>query len=322
MLHLLIALQASPGLKFAEPVRINPDRPACVTTRAFPVLQAHIEPADTIASARLFFRPESYALWYEVRMQRGRNGFVALLPKPRPSARRIVYYIDAEGAMHMRARSLEQAVRVVEDPAECTGKVAEAVETATITVGVPKGAPPVPPVPPGFEPVGAVGEDKPGNAARDSLITAGVVAGAAGAAALLRGSEPAPLTPEQQVSPELTVLDSVPPPESHLSLGQGAMLSVRVRLRLHQAIHAGEVQVMLFRNADGAQRPCGVVHAQHNGFAQGALQEVMVSGPLLEARPCDPSDRVRIIVTQLGQEFVSTGRPGIPDQVLRYFVSP
>lgn len=213
-------------------------------------------------------------------------------------------------------------MRVVEDPAECTGKVAEAVDTASITVGVPRGAPPVPPVPPGFEPVGAVGEEKPGSAARDSLIVAGAVAGAAGTAALLRGEQPVPLPPERQISPELTVLDSVPPPESRLSLAQGAVLSMRVRLRLHQAVHGGEVQVVLFRNAEGTLRPCGVLHAQHNGFAQGAVQEVLVSGPLQEARPCEPSDRVRIIVTQLGQEFVSTGRPGIPDQVLRYFVSP
>jgi hypothetical protein len=254
-------------------------------------------------------------------MQRGKDAFVALLPKPRPSAQRILFFIEAE-ALRMRARSLEQAVRVVEDPAECTGPVAEAVDTASITVGVPKGAPPVPPVPPGFEPVGAMGEEKPGSGGRDSLITAGVVAAAAGAAAVLRGEEPARVTPEQQISPELTVLDSVPPPESRLSLAQGALLSVRVRLRLHQAIHAGEVQVLLFRNADGALRPCGVLHAQHNGFLQGAVQELMLSGPLQEARPCEPSDRVRIIVTQLGQEFVSTGRPGIPDQVLRYFVSP
>ena len=308
-------------MKFAEPLRINPDRPACVTARAFPLLKAHIEPWDTVKSAHLHFRPRGYPLWYSVPMQRARDGFVALLPKPRPSAQQIVYFVEAE-ALRMRARSLEQVVRVVEDAAECTGPTAESVDTAAITVAVPKGAPPVPPVPPGFEPVGAVGEEKGGTAARDSLITAGVVAGAAGAAAVLRGEQPVPAPPERQITPELTVLDSVPPPESQLSLAQGAVLSVHVRLRMHQAIQAGQVTVMLYRLDEGVLRPCGIVQAPHNGFAQGQVQEVLVSGPLQQARTCEPSDRVRITVTQLGQEFLSTGRPGIPDAALRYFVSP
>jgi hypothetical protein len=82
------------------------------------------------------------------------------------------------------------------------------------------------------------------------------------------------------------------------------------------------VTVVLYRADEGLARPCGMVSAPHDGFLQGAVNEMHVGGPLQQARTCEPSDRVRIIVTELGREFVATGRPGLPDATLRYFVSP
>jgi hypothetical protein len=327
LLHLLLALQATSsvktqsGVKFAEPLRITSERPACVGARAFPVLRARIDPWDNVVSARLFFRPQGYPHWYSVPMQRTEKDFVGLLPKPRPSAQRILYYVEAE-AYKQRVRSLEQTAAVVEEEAECPGELAPHMETAALVVRVPREAPAVPPVPPGFEPVGAAAEEGPGNAGRDLLVTGGVLAGAAGAALALSGEDPAIHTPQENINPELAVLDSVPPPESHLSLAEGAVLTIRVRVLVPQAIHGGEVTVTLFRSDQGAARPCGTLTAFHNGFAQGAINEVRLSGPLQQARACEPSDRLRLVVTQLGQEFMATGRPGLPDATLRYFVSP
>ena len=196
------------------------------------------------------------------------------------------------------------------------------METAALVVRVPKGAPLAPPVPPGFEPVGAVAEEGPGQARRDLAITGGVLAGAAGTAVVLSGEDPPIHTPQENINPELNVLDSVPPPESRLSLAEGAVLTIRVRVLVPQAIHGGEVSVTLFRADQGVTRPCGVLRVFHDGFAQGAVNEVRLSGPLEQARACEPSDRVRLVVTQLGQEFMATGRPGLPDPTLRYFVSP
>ena len=327
LLHLLLALQATSavktqsGVKFTEPLHITPDRPACLGASAFPVLRARIDPWDNVVSARLFFRPQGYAYWYSVPMQRTAADFVALLPKPRPSAQRIVYYVEAE-AYKQRVRSLEHTAAVVEDEGECAGGVAPHMETAALTVRVPKGAPAVPPVPPGFEPVGASGEEGAGHMGRDLLVTGGVLAGAAGTAVALNGEDPPVHTPQENINPELAVLDSTPPPESRLSLAQGAVLSIRLRVLVPQAIHGGQVTVTLFRADEGVGRPCGVLHALHDGFAQGAVNEVRLSGPLEQARPCEPSDRLRLVVTQLGQEFMATGRPGLPDPTLRYFVSP
>ncbi len=89
-----------------------------------------------------------------------------------------------------------------------------------------------------------------------------------------------------------------------------------------KAVHAGEVSVILYRADEGVLRPCGMVQVPHDGFAQGAVNEVHVVGTLQGARACEPSDRVRLVVTQLGQEFLATGRPGLPDATLRYFLSP
>jgi hypothetical protein len=327
LLHLLLALQAtsgvktSSGVKFTDALRITPERPACLGAHAFPVLRARIDPWDNVVSARLFFRPQGYPHWYSVPMQRGAHDFVALLPKPRPSAQRVLYYVEAE-AYKQRVRSLEQAAAVVEEEGACPGALAPHMETAALVVRVPEGAPAVPPVPPGFEPVGAAREEGPGHGGRDLLITGGVLAGAAGTAVALNGADPPIQTPQDNINPELTVLDSVPPPESRLSLAEGAILTVRVRVLVPQAIHGGQVTVTLFRASDGPQRPCGVLSVVHDGFAQGAVNEVRLSGPLQQGRACEPSDRLRLVVTQLGQEFMATGRPGLPDPTLRYFVAP
>jgi hypothetical protein len=112
---------------------------------AFPVLRARVDPWDNVVSARLFFRPQGYPYWYSVPMQRTAHDFVALLPKPRPSAQQVVYYVEAE-AYKQRVRSLEHAAAVVEEEGACPGAVAPHMETAALVVRVPEGAPPVPPV--------------------------------------------------------------------------------------------------------------------------------------------------------------------------------
>jgi hypothetical protein len=321
VLHILLALQASGGVKFAEPLRIDPDRPACLAAHAFPVLKSRIEPWNTVLAARLYFRSEAYPLWYSVAMQRTGEAFVALLPKPRPSAQRVVYFVEAEG-LDTRARSLEHAAVVVEDPAQCGGGTAEAVDAATIAIAVPRGAPAVPPVPAGFEPVGAVAEHRAGGGgARESLIVGGAVAAAAGAVALWGGHPPRP-SPPPGVRAELAVIDSVPPPESRLSLAEGALLHVRVRLRTATAVQPGQVTVVLYRAAEGIGRPCGTLAAPHDGFLLGTARELTVGGPLGQARTCEPSDRVRIVLTGLGVEALATGVPGLPDAALRYFITP
>ena len=44
-------VKTASGVKFAEPLRITPDRPACLSAHAFPVLRARIDPWDNVVSA-------------------------------------------------------------------------------------------------------------------------------------------------------------------------------------------------------------------------------------------------------------------------------
>jgi hypothetical protein len=313
----------SQGVKFAEPLRITPEKPACFLAGRFPVVRATIDPWATVESARVHFRPEGYRLWYSVPMHRTSEGFLARLPKPRPSAQRVRYFVEATAtAYRLRTRSLEHTVAVVEQDGQCAGAVAAAVESAAIPVQVPKGAPRVPPVPPGFVPAGTVPDEGPGNGTRDALVAAGAGAAALGAVFVVRPQLPDPVDRGPNIAPELTVLASTPPPGSTLSIGEGAPLSLRVRVRLHQAVHPGQVTVTLYRLAEGFLRPCGILAAAHDGFLQGAVNDIEVAGALQQARPCDPSDRVRIVLTQLGSAFLTTGTPGLPDGDLRYFVVP
>src|SRR6185503_7504034 len=113
-----------------------------------------------------------------------------------------------------------------------------------------------------------------------------------------------------------------PPPESTLLLSAAPVVSVVVHVRTQQAVQAGTVTVILYRSADGVGLPCGVLRANHDGFAQGAAREVTVTGVLQQARPCAPSDRIRLVVSQLGADFLVTGTPGLADSTLRYFLVP
>jgi hypothetical protein len=307
-------------VKAAGPFTITPERPACLVAGAFPVLGAVIEPADTVESARLHFRPEGYRLWYSVPMRRTAERFVAVLPKPRPSAQRIVYFVEAT-AFKQRARSLELTVPVAE-PGECGGEPAPVVESAAITVSVPKGAPALPPVPPGFVPTGAVAAEGGGSGFGGVALVLGAAGAASGAALASQGTGDPDREPFRQTfTPELALLESSPPPGSTISIGAGVPLSFRVRVRLHQSIQVGQVRVSLYRAAEGFVRTCGVVSVPHNGFVLNAPTEVVVSGPLQQARPCE-ADRLRIVVEDFGREFLATGTPGLPELVLRYSLVP
>jgi hypothetical protein len=315
-------LPAGGIVKSVAPFRVLPERPACILAGSFPVIGAAVDPWDSVESARLLFRPESHRLWYSVPMQRAGQRLVGVLPKPRPSAQRVVYYVEVTGH-RQRARSVEQTVPVAGDEGDCPGAPAAVVDSAALTVTVPKGAPAMPPVPPGFIPTGAVGAEGGGGGAAAGLIMAGVGGSAAAAAVVMlrQGShDREPFL--QRFTPELVFLGSNPPPESTLSIAGGAPLEVRVRVRVHQAIQVGSVRVILWRAAEGPLRPCAVLAAPHNGFVLNAPTEIVVGGPLLLARPCEPADRIRIVVEDFGREFLVTGTPGLPDVVQRYFLVP
>lgn len=306
----------------ARPLRIRTVRPACFVAAGFPVVRALIEPYETVESARLFFRPEAYPLWYQVTMVRSGEGFLAALPKPRPSAQRVHYFVEATAPGHPQARGQQHVVPVVEEAAQCTGEPGETAETASVAVRVPKGAPMTPPVPPGFVPVGAVSLENPERQKGPlPLIIGGGFAAVVGGLFALPGVHRDP--PAEQPRNEITFVDSSPPPDGRLSLSSGPGLAVRVRIRTQRAVGPGNVRVVLFRVfAGGPEAPCAVLVAAHAGFPADTPQEVVVGGPFQQAQVCQPSDRLRLALEENGQVVVSTGLGSPADYPARYFIDP
>ena len=73
----------------------------------------------------LTFRPEGYPLWYQIAMRRDGPGFVAVLPKPRPSARRIYYMVEVYALGRARERGQQLSAPVVEEAKSCPGTPAD-----------------------------------------------------------------------------------------------------------------------------------------------------------------------------------------------------
>ena len=174
------------------PMQIRTIRPACFLAAGFPVIRALIDPADTVESARVLFRPETFPLWYQVSMKRSGEGFLAVLPKPRPSAQRVRYVVEVTPLDHVPRRGQEHVAPVVDEAAACGGVPAETAEAADIVVRVPRGAPAEPPVPPGFVPVGTVSAHAPAHRSRGLALIGAGFAGALAAIFTLPSDDHAP----------------------------------------------------------------------------------------------------------------------------------
>jgi hypothetical protein len=306
-------------VKLAEPLRVRMETPQCVMAAAFPLLRAQVEPWASVTGVRLSFRPEGYPLWYQVAMQRTAEGFLAVLPKPRPSAQRIHYFVEANAAGG-RARSPEHVVRVIEDRAECAGEVAGAVESASIVLRVPRGAPEVPPVPPGFVPAGARNAPNvKASRTRGNLVVAGGLAAALGGLiAIPHGGATAAVT--EPPANQIQYLESAPPPGSRLSLSSAPTMTLRVRIRVSQPVGPGLIRMSLFRQF-APSAPCAILLGSHAGFQPGT-QDVTISGGFAQAMSCQPADRLRLTLEEGGRVIVSTGTPEVPDYPAIYFLLP
>jgi hypothetical protein len=307
----------------ARPLTIRTAHPGCFLAAGFPLIRALIEPADAVERAMVLFHPEGYPLWYQVDMRRTSDGFLAVLPKPRPSARRIHYMVEVLSPGRPRGRGQQLSAPVVEEPAACPGSPAETVESAAIGVKVPKGAPMVPPVPPGFVPVGAVNIEKTTRGGgKTPLIVAGGLAGAAVGIFALPDANPAGASDPEPPN-EINFLESNPPPDSRFSLRSLPSLTVRLRVRTQRAVGPGNVRVTLFRSfGGGTGTPCAVLLAPHGGFPAASPREIQVTGPLQNAMVCQPADRMRLAVEENDTVVVSTGAARSPDYPARFFIDP
>jgi hypothetical protein len=189
------------------------------------------------------------------------------------------------------------------------------MESAAIAVRVPRGAPAVPPVPPGFAPVGAMAIEETPTAGRLPFIAAGGVAAGMAAGTALAGKDPP--NGSAAATDEVAFLDSNPPPDGRISISAGGVFSVHMRVRTRRAIGPGQLRVILYRSLVNPTA-CALLLASHGGFAAETAQEVVASGSFLQAQVCQPSDRLHLAVEENGQLVVATQ----PDLPARYFLDP
>jgi hypothetical protein len=132
-------------------LRIDPSPTICALVGRFPMIKATIGSDSPVDSVRVFFHAEDASHWYSVEMRQKADAWVAILPKPARSTKRIGYYVVASDGFS-RKRVPEATSFLIDVVAEpCHKGTADYVDTAMIQLGVPHGAPRVPE---GFEDAG------------------------------------------------------------------------------------------------------------------------------------------------------------------------
>ena len=200
-----VALALAARAAHADGPAIDHSAVGCVVAGKHPKILARIAPASQVARARVYFRAEGAAAWHFVRMTLETPSFTGTLPKPKASARRIQYYIEAVDRSFGETRTIEISPEVVASENDCRNAVlAPFVDQAAVSVGAAAGAPALPL---GFAAAAGAGT------ATVAVIVGGGVAVAGGVAAVVgdggaghgadAGSPPA--------TPPVTVATNPPP---------------------------------------------------------------------------------------------------------------
>jgi Carboxypeptidase regulatory-like domain len=103
----------------ANATNIQHDPVACVVAGQFPLFDARIEPAASVARARVYFKAAQAEAWYYVEMTPAEAGFVGKLPRPKLEASPIHYYITATTMEFGEGRTDETEAIVVAEAKDC-----------------------------------------------------------------------------------------------------------------------------------------------------------------------------------------------------------
>jgi len=96
----------------------------CMIAGQFPLVNARIEPAASVARARVYFKSSQSPNWYYVEMMPLEGGgFSGKLPRPKVEASPVTYYIQATTTEYGDAQIGEISSIVVNDAGECEDKV-------------------------------------------------------------------------------------------------------------------------------------------------------------------------------------------------------
>ena len=173
----LVILLAAPPFAPAEPQAPPPPRlplavaaspVGCIVAGTNPQIDAGITPDEQVQAGRVYFKSALGDAFFYVEMAPEAGRYVGVLPKPRPDAGPITYYVEGVGRDYSQSQSPEERAIVVEKREDCGDKPvaalgpADPVRVFSVSGGTA--------LPPGFFGV-------------SSVVAAGAGTGAAGAAA-------------------------------------------------------------------------------------------------------------------------------------------
>jgi hypothetical protein len=103
----------------SEGLSITHSPVGCLLEGEFPLLDANIEPAASVAEARLYFKSALSSGFYFVKMTAGSGNFVGKLPRPKIEASPILYYVAASTAGSAEVKTREHSAIVVKSKQSC-----------------------------------------------------------------------------------------------------------------------------------------------------------------------------------------------------------
>jgi len=120
----------------ANTTNIRHDPIGCFVAGQFPLIDANIEPAGSVARARVYFKAVGSENWYYVEMTPAEAGFVGKLPRPNLEASPITYYVQAATTDFGENRTPEIEAIVVAEAKDCPNdkKVAAIGPPGEVTV--------------------------------------------------------------------------------------------------------------------------------------------------------------------------------------------
>jgi hypothetical protein len=101
---------------------INFNAVTCFVAGEFPLLDAGIEPAPSVARARIYFRAAQSSSFYFVEMTQETGRFLGKLPRPRVEASPITYYLQATTTEFEESQTSEIEAIVVEKREDCNNR--------------------------------------------------------------------------------------------------------------------------------------------------------------------------------------------------------
>ena len=120
----------------ATSTEIIHDPIGCLVAGQFPLIDANINPAASVARARVYFKAAGSDDWYYVEMTPAEAGFVGKLPRPKIEASPITYYVQATTTEFGENKTPEIEAIVVAEAKDCPGdkKVAGIGPPGEVTV--------------------------------------------------------------------------------------------------------------------------------------------------------------------------------------------